>query len=110
MREACARGAHARGVQTVTRLALGNLTHRKTRTVLSVLAIAVEVALVLVLIGLTTGTIREAGERIENIRSDVIVLPPGAQYVLGLSTAVMPLEPVRQAIESDPEVLASAPV
>jgi putative ABC transport system permease protein len=94
----------------VTRLALSNLGQRRMRTALSVLAVAVEVALVLVLVGLTTGTLQEVGDRIENVHSDVLVLPPGAQLILAMSNAVMPLDPVRAAIEATPGVQAAAPV
>lgn len=92
------------------RLAFRNLFHRKTRTLLTVTAVALEVTLILLLTGLANGTLREAGQRIENIRSDIIVLPPGAQFVLGMSTAVMPLEPVRALLESTEDVLGAAPV
>jgi len=91
-------------------LALGNLMNRKTRTLISVLAVAVQVAFLLVLIGLSTGTLQEVGERIENVRSDLIVLPPGGKFMLAMSSAVMPLEPVRAALEATDGVHTAAPV
>jgi len=94
----------------MTRLAVSNLFHRKTRTALSVLAVSAEIAFFLVLVGISTGTIRESGDRIENVNADVLLLPPGSQLVLGMSTAVMPLEPVRALLEAAPGVLTAAPV
>ena len=94
----------------MTRLAFRNLFQRKTRTALTLGAVATQVAFVLLLVGLTTGTLNEVGERIENVRSDVIVLPPGGQYILSMSSAVMPLEPVRSALEATPGVETAAPV
>ena len=56
--------------------AFRNLLHRKTRTAISVTAIAAQFAFVLLLIGLCVGTLEEVGERIENIGSDIIKNKP----------------------------------
>jgi len=54
-------------------LALKNLRLRKARTVISILAVAVGIMTLLVLRGLTEGTIGEVAERMKSIRADLLV-------------------------------------
>jgi putative ABC transport system permease protein len=65
--------------------------HRKTRTMVSVLAVAMEVAMVMILVGLANGTLGEIAERLENVGADVLFQPPDASLILGATSAVMPL-------------------
>jgi putative ABC transport system permease protein len=65
--------------------------HRKTRTAVSVLAVAMEVAMVMILVGLANGTLGEIAERLENVGADVLFQPPDASLILGATSAVMPL-------------------
>lgn len=67
-----------------------NLFHRPMRTVIGVLAIAVEVMLVIVIVGLTSGMLQETAKRVEGIGADIMVQPPGAQRFLTMSGAPMP--------------------
>jgi putative ABC transport system permease protein len=66
--------------------------HRKTRTAVSVLAVAMEVAMVMILVGLANGTLGEIAERLENVGADVLFQPPDASLILGATSAVMPLK------------------
>jgi putative ABC transport system permease protein len=52
--------------------------------------VALQVALLLILMGLTTGIVREWGERIEGIGADLLVQPPNASMFLAFSSAVLP--------------------
>ena len=54
-------------------LALANLTHRKVRTSLSVLAVAIAVTLLLVLVGLSDGTLRDVAGRMESVDAEIVV-------------------------------------
>jgi putative ABC transport system permease protein len=72
-------------------LATANVMHRKTRTAVSVLAVAVEVAMVMIIVGMANGTIGDIAERLENVGADVLFQPPDASLVLGATTAVMPV-------------------
>jgi putative ABC transport system permease protein len=69
-----------------------NLVHRPVRTLIGVIAISVEVALVVLIVGLTSGLLTETAKRIEGIGADVMLQPPGAGYLLGLSAAPMPIK------------------
>jgi len=69
-----------------------NLCARPTRTVLSVFAVALQVFLLLFLMGLTDGIAREWSERVAGIGADLLVQPPNASIFLAFSRAVLPEE------------------
>ncbi|MBN2376511.1 MAG: ABC transporter permease [Sedimentisphaerales bacterium] len=55
------------------KLALANLTHRKIRSALSVLAVAIAITLLLVLVGLSRGTLNEVSNRMQSVQAEIIV-------------------------------------
>jgi putative ABC transport system permease protein len=67
-----------------------NLLHRPLRTLVSVLAVAVEVALVVLIVGLTSGLLAETAKRIEGIGADILLQPPAASIFLNFSGSPMP--------------------
>jgi len=69
-----------------------NLLHRPMRTFIGVLAVAVEVALVVVIVGLTSGLLTETAKRIEGIGADVMLQSPSAQVFLAFSGSPMPIK------------------
>jgi putative ABC transport system permease protein len=69
-----------------------NLLHRPLRTFIGVLAVAVEVALVVLIVGLTSGLLRETAKRIEGIGADIMLQPPAASIFLGFSGSPMPIK------------------
>jgi len=73
-------------------LAAANVMHRKTRTLVSVLAVAMEVAMVMVLVGMANGTLSEIADRLQNVGADVLFQPPDASFLLGATSAVMPVK------------------
>jgi putative ABC transport system permease protein len=73
-------------------LAAANVMHRKTRTAVSVLAVAMEVAMVMLLVGMANGTLNEIAERLQNVGADVLFQPPDASFLLGATSAVMPVK------------------
>ena len=56
-------------------LILRNLLHRPLRTLIGAMGIAVEVALVVLIVGLTSGLLTETAKRIEGIGADIMLLP-----------------------------------
>lgn len=90
-------------------LAVANVMHRKTRTAVSVLAVAMEVALVMVLVGMANGTINDIADRLKNVGADVLFQPPDASLVLGATSAVMPVKYV-EIMKALPEVREATPV
>ncbi len=67
-------------------LIFANLGHRPIRTLLSVLAIAVEVTMILTLVGVSYGTLDQSAQRNRGVGADIWFRPPGSS-VIGLSTA-----------------------
>lgn len=67
-----------------------NLLHRPLRTLIGVLAVAVEVALVVLIVGLTSGLLTETAKRIEGIGADVMLQPPASSILINVSGAPMP--------------------
>src|SRR5579859_5947 len=68
---------------------LANVVHRPVRTILSVLAIAVEVTMILTLVGVSYGTLDATARRARGVGADIMIRPPGSS-IIGLSTAPMP--------------------
>jgi putative ABC transport system permease protein len=73
-------------------LIVRNLFHRPVRTIIGILAIAVEVALVVLIVGLTSGMLTETAKRIEGIGADIMLQPPAASIFLGFSGSPMPIK------------------
>ena len=73
-------------------LIVRNLLHRPLRTLIGVLAVAVEVALVVLIVGLTSGLLTETAKRIEGIGADVMVQPNAASIFIGITGAPMPIK------------------
>jgi putative ABC transport system permease protein len=73
----------------LNKLTFANLAHRPVRTVLSILAIAVEVTMILTLVGVSNGTLHESARRAKGTGADILVRPPGTSALSSLSSAPM---------------------
>jgi putative ABC transport system permease protein len=71
---------------------VNNVLHRPIRTIVSVLAVGVEVALVILIVGLTSGMMQETAKRIEGVGADIMLQPPSASVFLAFSGAPMPIK------------------
>jgi putative ABC transport system permease protein len=76
----------------IRQLIVNNVLHRPIRTVVSVIAVGVEVALVILIVGLTSGLLQETAKRIEGIGADIMLQPPSASVFLAFSGAPMPIK------------------
>jgi len=70
---------------------LQNVLHRPVRTLITVIGIAVEVTLVILVVGLTTGLLTESAKRTEGVGADVMVQPPSASVFMAFSGAPLPI-------------------
>ena len=68
-----------------------NTLHRPVRTAITVIAVAVEVMLVIMVVGLTSGLLVDSAKRTEGIGADVMVQPPSASIFMAFSGAPMPI-------------------
>src|SRR5580698_2393423 len=67
-----------------------NLGVRPLRSTLSVLALSLQVFLVLLIVGLTSGALADWRTRAEGVGADIIVQPPNSSIFFAFSSAVMP--------------------
>lgn len=65
----------------INKLVLENLKHRPVRTMLSILAIAIEVTMILTLVGLSRGMLDESARRARGVGADIWVRPPGSSAI-----------------------------
>ncbi len=65
---------------------LQNILARPVRTVISILGVAAEVGMVMLIVGLTHGMLRDSANLVGGIGADVIVESPGASVFLGLAS------------------------
>jgi len=72
----------------VNKLVFENLRHRPLRTLLTVLAIGLQVTLVLTIVGLTRGLVESSAARNRGVGADIIIRPPGTS-IIGMSSAPM---------------------
>jgi len=76
----------------MNRMIVGNLVHRPVRSLISIVAVALEVTLILLIVGLSLGMLQDTKTRTAGIGADVIVLPPGSSFIVGLTGAPMPIK------------------
>src|SRR6266446_1592561 len=86
----------------------GNIAARRLRSFLSVIAIAMQVILVLMIVGLSSGVISEWGKRVEGVGADILVQPPNSPIFFAFSSAVMQ-ESLGDQLEALPSVDVVAP-
>lgn len=93
----------------VNKLIIANILHRPIRTAVSALAVAIEVAMVILVVGLCHGMVNDSANRVEGVGADILVRPPGSSYFIGMSEAPMPIK-IGDRVAELPRVLAVAPV
>jgi putative ABC transport system permease protein len=86
----------------------GNIIARPMRATLSIVAITIQVFLVLMIVGLTTGVVSEWGKRVEGVGADILVQPPNSSMFLAFSRAVLP-ESLAEKVAKLPGVDEVAP-
>ena len=96
------------GAFSFLRMFWGNLAARPVRCALSILAIAIQVVLVLMIVGLTSGVLYEWGKRVEGVGADLLVQPPNSSIFFSFSSAVM-AESLADQIAKLPDVDEAAP-
>src|SRR6195256_1897770 len=93
----------------VWHLLWSNLGIRPLRSALSVLALSLQVFLVLLIVGLTSGILSDWRARAEGVGADIIVQPPNSSIFFSFSSAVIPDSQVPR-IEKLPGIDEVAPV
>jgi putative ABC transport system permease protein len=92
----------------MNKMILANLVHRPVRSLISIIAIAVEVTLILLIVGLSLGMLNDAKNRTVGIGADLLVQPPGSSNLMGISGAPVPIK-VADVIRKLPHVTVVSP-
>ena len=93
----------------MNRMIVSNLVHRPLRSVISIVAIAIEVTLILLIVGLSLGMLNDSKKRTAGIGADVMVQPPGATVIGAFSSASVPIK-VADVLRKLDHVEAAVPV
>src|SRR5262245_38970887 len=88
---------------------IAGLAARPVRTIVSILAVALEVTLILVVVGLTSGISNETAKRTQGVGADIMFQPPNSSLFLAINNATMPVA-IEDKIREVPGVKAVAPV
>src|SRR5262245_29674027 len=91
-----------------TKMIVAGLKARPVRTTVSILAVTLEVVLILVIIGLTTGIAGETARRTAAV-AEITVQPPNSSAFLALTSNTMPIS-LGGKIAELPAVKAVSPI
>ncbi len=93
----------------MNRLILGNLLHRPVRTVVTMLAVAIEVVMILCVVGILLGQLSSSRDRQTGIGADLTVRPPNSSLFLGVGGAPVPAR-IADVLGKLPHVAVASPV
>ena len=93
----------------MNKMVVANLVHRPIRSLISIVAIALEVTLILLIVGLCYGIMNDNKNRTSGIGFDVIVQPPGSSFFAGISGAPVS-EKIADVLRRMPHVKVVSPV
>ena len=65
----------------MTYLPLANILHHKLRSFLSALAVAIGIAMLITMLGLSHGTLGEVAKRVSSVEAELIVLPSRSSLI-----------------------------
>jgi len=93
----------------MNKMIFANLVHRPFRTIISIVAVAVEVTLILLIVGLSIGMLTDTKNRQVGIGADIMVQPPGSSLLMGVSGAPVSIK-VADRLRKLDHVVAVTPV
>jgi putative ABC transport system permease protein len=92
----------------MNKLIFANLLHRPLRSIISVLAVAIEVIMILSIVGIFMGMLNDQKQRTNGIGADLMMMPSNASYFNGVSGASMPVKDA-DALRRLPHVTVVSP-
>jgi putative ABC transport system permease protein len=93
----------------MNRMIVANLLHRPVRSLISIIAVALEVTLILLIVGLSLGILNDSRQRQAGLGADVVVMPASTTVIAGLSGAPLSLK-IADVLVKLPHVVEVAPV
>jgi putative ABC transport system permease protein len=93
----------------MNKLIFANLLHRPLRSIISVLAVAIEVIMILSIVGIFMGMLNDTKTRENGIGADLVVSPSNASFMNGMSGAPMSVK-LAPFLAKLPHVTVASPV
>jgi putative ABC transport system permease protein len=92
----------------MNKMIAANLVHRPIRSLISIIAIALEVTLILLIVALFYGQLNGARESQSGVNADIMVGPPGSSALVGVTGAPIPVK-LGEVLSKLPHVEVAAP-
>jgi putative ABC transport system permease protein len=93
----------------MNKLIIANLLHRPVRSIISVLAVAIEVVMILSISAIFLGMLNDTKTRTNGIGADLMVRPPNSSSFVAMSGAPMPVK-IGDVLRGLPHVSVVSPV
>jgi putative ABC transport system permease protein len=93
----------------MNKLVLANLLHRPVRSIISVLAVAIEVIMILSIAGVFMGMLNDQKTRTNGTGADLMLWPSNASMMNGVGGAPMPAK-IADVLRKLPHVVAASPL
>jgi putative ABC transport system permease protein len=92
----------------MNKLVIANLFHRPLRSIISVLAVAIEVVMILSIVAIFMGMLDDQKQRTNGIGADLVVSPSNASFMNGVSGAPMSAK-LADVLRKLPHVTVASP-
>lgn len=92
----------------MNKLVLGNVLHRPLRTLISIVAVAIEVMMILSIVAIMVGMVNNARNQTSGIGADMIVRPPNSSFISAVGGAPVPAK-IADVLAKLPHVAVAAP-
>lgn len=93
----------------MNKMVVANLAHRRTRSLVAMSAIALEVTMILMVVWLFYGLLNGSKESQVGVGADLMVMPPGSSGLIAMSGAPISVK-VGDVLRRMPHVMVAAPV
>ena len=93
----------------MNKLIFANLIHRPLRSIISILAVAIEVIMILSIVAIFMGMLNDQKQRTNGIGAELVVSPSNASFMNGMSGAAMSAK-LAPFLATLPHVTVAAPV
>jgi putative ABC transport system permease protein len=95
-------------LQPMNKLVIANLLHRPLRSLISITAVAIEVIMILSIVGIFMGMLNNQKQRTNGIGADLMLLPSNANVFNGVSGVAIPVKD-EEALLQLPHVTVASP-
>src|SRR5205807_4295323 len=93
----------------MNKMIVANLAYRPVRSIISIIAVGVEVTMIMLIVGFSLGMLNDSKQRTQGIGADVMIRPPGTSVLTGFSGAPMPIQ-IADLVRKQPHVVSVSPV